>query len=129
MDFKTINNENYEAYALQHYNNPQCSGIKEFESDLNDRPKWIKRLLKKYDDGGELRELLILNHIIGFYNTFGIEPGTKLLFFKLDEDLYSYLKTFIIYLNYYNKNLVIENIDMESIPLDEKIIKRLREIQ
>lgn len=77
---------------------------------------------------GELRERLILNHIITFYNVFGIEPATRLLFFKLEHSLHSYLKTFLIYLNFYNHNIKIYNIDTERLSLDNGIIHRLREL-
>lgn len=126
MDFTTITENNFEAYALKHYNNPQCQDIEEFKVDLNERPTWIKRLLRRYHNGGELREHLILNHIIIFYNVFGIEPATKLLFFKLEKELYPYLKTFIVYLNYYNSHIKIPETELDIIEMDEKIIKKLR---
>ena len=125
-----LNEENYEDYARLHYDNPCCVSVEEFEKDLNDRPKWIKRLLRKYNNGGELRELLILNHIIGFYNTFPGESGTKLLFYKIEEELYEQLKSFVIFLNMEDSHIYIhETISFRSISIDDFITKRLEEEQ
>jgi hypothetical protein len=123
-----LNDENYKDYAIMHYDNPICQGMDEFEKDLEERTRWIKRLLRKYNNGGELRELLILNHIVGFYNTFPGESGTKLLFYKIDEDLYPALKTFILYLNMEDYHISIhETITFRSIKIDNFIKKRLDE--
>jgi hypothetical protein len=85
MDFKELNDDNFVIYAVSHYNNPQCKSIDEFNEDLL-RIVYIKRLVKKYLNGGELRERLIINHIITLYNVFDIEPATKILLFKLEEN-------------------------------------------
>ena len=50
-------------YAMENYTNPQCSGFLEFREDLN-RIRYLKRLFRRYKSSGELRERLILNHII-----------------------------------------------------------------
>lgn len=113
---------------MQHYDNPHCRNVEEFSKDLEETPKYIKRLLNRYHNGGELRERLIINHIIMFYNVFGVEASSHLLFYKLEEELHSYLKTFLVYLNYYNRKQRIHNIDLERIPLDPKIVRRLREV-
>ena len=123
-----LDENNYVQYAMQNYDNPQCRNVEEFQKDLEETPKYIKRLLNRYHNGGELRERLIINHLIMFYNVFGVEASTHLLFYKLDEDIYSYLKTFLVYLNYYNRKQRIHNVDIERIPLDPKIVRRLREL-
>lgn len=123
-----LNEENYKTYAEKHYDNPMCCSIDEFTKDLEERPRWIKRLLRRYVNGGELRELLILNHIIGFYNTFPGEAGTKLLFYKIEEDLYPALKTFIRFLNREDEYIhVHEFISWKSIETDDFIMRRLKE--
>ena len=76
----------------------------EFNEDLN-RIKYIKRLLRKYIKTGILRERLILNHLIILQNVFGPTVTSRILFFKVDKELYSELKTFLIYLNYHNQHL------------------------
>lgn len=128
MLFKLLNNENFMLYAVKHYDNPQCHSMQEFEEDLT-RIVYLKRLFRKYKRSGELRERLILNHIITFYNVFGMEAATRMLFYKMDSDLLPLLKTFLIFLHYLpetTKN--IEGIDIVSIPLEPDIIPKLRDI-
>lgn len=81
-----VDDTNSLLYAAKHYDNPQCYDTVEFYEDLN-RFKYIKRLLNKYQEGGELKERLIINHLIVIYNVFGAVPGTRLLFLKLKDQL------------------------------------------
>ena len=125
MDFLKLNDANYILYAMKNYGNPECSSIEEFHEDLN-RIKYLKRLFRKYKTTGVLRERLILNHIIIFYNIFGIEAATRLLVTRIEEDLHPYLKTFIVYLN--NLPEKIPEYDLIKIPMDTRIIVKLRKI-
>mgnify|MGYP003347734647 CR=1 FL=1 len=84
--------------------------------------KYVKRLLRKYIQTGEIQERLVLNHLIIIYNVFGIEAANRMSFFRLESELWSALKTFLIYLNYLPEEEKIE------IPLDDKIVKILRNI-
>lgn len=129
MNFKDLNEENFIMFAIKNYDNPHCKNLDEFNEDLQ-RIIYLKRLFKKYHNGGELRERLILNHLITLYNVFGIEAATKILFYKIDEKLYSILKTFLIYLNYIRPDIqpVYLTVDVLAIPLDQNIVKRLRSI-
>ena len=128
MDFQKLNINNYLLYAVKHYDNPSCKSVEEFNEDLN-RIVYIKRLLRKYERTGELRDRLLLNHIITFYNVFGSDAATRLLFFRLEPDLHCMLKTFIVYLEYLgNRANTPEGIDILRIPLDQKIIERLRSL-
>jgi hypothetical protein len=126
MAVHTLNNENYIMFAMNNYTNPQCEGIEEFNDDLN-RTKYLKRLFKKYDSSGVLKERLILNHIIIFYNVFGLEAGTRLLFFRTEEDFHPILKTFLVFLNYLPEKDIPEA-DLISIPLEVNAMNILREI-
>lgn len=125
MNFSELNDDNYVLFAMKHYENPQCSGIEEFHEDLN-RIKYLKRLLRKYKTHGVLREQLILNHLIIFYNVFGIEVSTRLLFNRIEHDLHSYLKTFIVFLNTLPEK--IPDTDLMLIPVDIRIANKLRKI-
>ena len=98
MDFSLLTNSNFLLYASKHYENPQCEGMHEFREDLN-RIKYIKRLLRKYVKSGILRERLILNHIIILQNVFGPVVCSRILFFKINKELHSQLKTFLIFLS------------------------------
>lgn len=128
MIFKTLNDENFTLYAVKHYDNPHCYSMQEFEDDIT-RIIYLKRLFRKYKRNGELRDRLILNHLITFYNVFGIEPATRMLFYKMDSDLLPLLKTFLVYLHYLpEKTKIIEGIDILTIPLETKIIEKLRSL-
>jgi hypothetical protein len=123
MDFKELNDDNFVIYAVSHYNNPQCKSIDEFNEDLL-RIVYIKRLVKKYLNGGELRERLIINHIITLYNVFDIEPATKILLFKLEENLLPVIKSFLVYLNYIKP----DNKSFININMDDFIVNKLRNL-
>ncbi len=125
MNFVKLTEENYIMFAMKHYDNPQCTSVEEFHEDIN-RIKYLKRLLRKYKTTGILRERLILNHIIIFYNIFGVEPATRLLFTRIEEELHPYLKTFVVYLNSLPKK--IPEYDLLTIPMDTRIIAKLRKI-
>ena len=97
MKFDELNEENHLLFAIKHYENPHASTMEDFEEDLN-RFKYIKRLLKKYVVQGELKHHLILNHLIICFNVFG-EGTVPLLFFKIEKEYWSILKTFLLFLN------------------------------
>ena len=89
-----LNDSNFLLYAASHYQNRYDND--EFNEDIS-RFKYLKRLFSRYDEKAELRERLILNHIIIIYNVFGHEASTKMLFFKIEEKHWKYLKTFFIF--------------------------------
>lgn len=119
--FDELTEENFELFAAKHYNNPQCVDIEEFHEDLA-RFKYLKRLLRKYIQSGELQERLVLNHLIIIYNVFGIEAANRMVFHRIEDELWPALKTFLIYLNYLPENEKVE------IPIDMKIANILRKI-
>jgi hypothetical protein len=128
MQFKKLDNDNYTLYAAKHYDNPTCRSVDEFNEDLT-RLIYLKRLFRRYRRTGELRERLILNHLITFYNVFGTEAATRLLFFKIDTDLYDILKTFLVYLEYLsNSTKNLDGIDIVGIQLDKSIVDQLRKL-
>ena len=97
MIFNELNEDNFLLFAIRYYENPQAVTKEDFEKDLN-HFKYIKRLLKRYKKSGELKTHLILNHFIILYNIFG-EATTPMLFFKIEQELWSAVKSFIIFLN------------------------------
>lgn len=126
-----LNDDNFIIYAMKAYDKPNCV-MSEFEEDLK-RIKYVKRLINRYRTYGEdeLKERLILNHIIILSNVFGIEATVKMLFFKIEPDNYSILKTFLLFLNYMPK--VVQgvngsNIVSSDITIDLLIGKKLRTI-
>ena len=122
-----LNDDTFLLYAVKEYNNPSCVGIKDFYDDLK-RFKYIKRLLRKYKKTGKISERLMLNHLILLHNVFG-ESILPLLFYKIEKEHWSQLKTFLVYLSYLPDGYRINNQVEESIlPLDENIIQSLRNI-
>lgn len=127
MPFEKLDDSNFVLYAAKHYENPQCLDTIEFYDDLK-RFKYLKRLFGKYEESGELRERLILNHLIVLYNVFG-QHATRMLFLKL-EPYYSYLKPFLVLLNYMPDKVDVSGriIYSSDISMDQKIIDVLRNI-
>ena len=96
MRFDELNEDNYMMLAIKHYENPQAVTQEDFYEELK-KFKYIKRLLKRYQKSGELKSHLLLNHFICLYNVFD-DAATPLLFFKIDRELWSVLKTFLVFL-------------------------------
>ena len=96
MRFDELNDDNYMMFAIKYYENPQAVTQEDFYEDLK-KFKYIKRLLKRYQKSGELKSHLLLNHFICLYNVFD-DAATPLLFYKIDQDLWSVLKTFLVFL-------------------------------
>jgi hypothetical protein len=127
MNFFELNDDNILIFAIKNYDNPDCKSMTEFEEDMS-RCVYLKRLFRKYHKTGELKERLILNHLITFYNVFGVQAATKILFYKIDSELHYILKTFLIYLNYIPTELSMNDIYLVNTPMDEKIIQILRKL-
>ena len=126
MLFDTLNDDNFMMFAMKHYNNPQCKNIEEFYEDLN-RIKYIKRLLGKYVKRGVIKTRLILNHIIILNNVFGNSSCSRILFYKLEPEFHSSIKTFLEFLKYLPPQ--IPEVDLEEIPKEHKILLELEKIK
>lgn len=125
-----LNNDNFLIFCAKHYDNPQCHSTEEFIEDLR-RIKYIKKLITRYVETNELKERLILNHIIILNNVFGGEVLCRILLLKMRNE-FKYIKPFLVLLNVlperaYNvgKEKVIYT---DLIPMDETIIEALRKI-
>tara|TARA_Y100000004_G_scaffold192611_1_gene253474 strand:- start:2183 stop:2575 length:393 start_codon:yes stop_codon:yes gene_type:complete len=97
MRFDELTEENFLLFAIKHYENPQAVTKEDFDKDLN-HFRYIKRLLKRYNANGELKLHLLINHFIILYNIFG-NAATPMLFFKIERELWGYVKTFVVFLN------------------------------
>jgi hypothetical protein len=125
-----LDESNFVLYAAKHYDNPQCFDTLEFYEDLS-RFKYIKRLFNRYEESGDLKERLILNHLIILYNVFGTAT-TRMLFFKLNGHLHL-LKPFIVLLGFlpekvYGVGVENKTIISSDIIMDDKIVAILRKI-
>lgn len=125
-----LNENTIDMYMMRSYANPQCIGIEEYNEDTS-RIKYIKRLMNRHTNSGELKERLLLNHIIVMYNLFGPVATTRILFYTIDEEHWSALKTFMTFLQ--TMPDVIQGINgkdiwSSDIAIDPIIAERLREI-
>jgi hypothetical protein len=116
-----ITDQTFSIFAARHYINPCCIDVKEFYEDVA-RFKYLKKLLKRYKEKSELQERLILNHIIIIHNSFGVSAGVRMCFFKIPEEYWPALKTFMLYLNYIHPD------DYINIPSDIYIARKLQQI-
>lgn len=121
-----LTTDNFIMFTMKAYENPSCVGFHEFKEDIN-RIKYVKRLLLKYKKDQILKERLILNHIITLQNMFGAYNTTRILFFKIPSTLHPQLKTFLHYLNYIPS--YIPEIDLNLIPIDNKILEILKDVK
>ena len=128
MIFDDLNEKNFLLYEMKEYNNPQCVQVEEFYDDLK-KVKYIKRLFNQYLNEGVLKERLLLNHIIVFYNVFPVRSATRILFLKIEEEFWPILKTFLVYLSYMPE--IIDSINgraiiSDDIQLNQGVVDRLR---
>jgi hypothetical protein len=123
MIITELNKDNYLIFAIQNYNNPQAVTKDDFLDDMK-RFKYIKRLLKRYKKSKTLKFNLLINHFIILYNIFN-DAATPLLFYKIEEDLWSTMKTFILYLN---KLPEYPKCFIHEIPIDRECQTLLEEI-
>jgi len=97
MRFDELNEDNYLLFAIKFYENPQAVTMEDFETDLK-RIRYVKRLLKRYKNTGELKTHLILNHLIILFNVFN-DAAVPLLFYNLEKELWPSIKSFLLFLN------------------------------
>jgi len=132
MIFDDLNEKNFLLYAMKEYNNPQCTEVEEFNDDLK-KIKYIKRLLNQYVSEGVLKERLLLNHIIIFYNVFPPAAATRILFFKIEERFWPILKPFLFYLKLMPEDriesIMGKEIRTNEILMDQGVIDSLRKFE
>lgn len=119
--FDKIDEDNFILYAAKNYYSPRCIDAEEFYDDLN-RFKYIKRLVNRYDRGGDLRVNLVLNHITVIMNVFGYEAGLKMLEYKVGLREWSVIKPFLVYLR------AIKEDQYTDVSMDDYVVDQLRKI-
>ena len=120
-DFKILTLETIDIFAKRHYDNPSDVNNEEFEDDMK-RFKYLKRLFRKYDASKEFKARLIINHIIILANVFVVDAATTLLFFKIDKQHWSMLKTILIFLNYMPED------EMIDVKINQEVLTELGKI-
>ena len=125
-----LNEDNFVLYCAKHYDNRHCSSTEEFYEDLK-RIGYIKKLITRYVISGDLKERLILNHIITLNNVFGPTVTCRILYFKLQEYM-KYIKPFLVLLNILPETIQnikkLNTINTDCIDMDHGIIEALRKI-
>ena len=119
MIFNELKEDNFLLFAIKNYENPQAVTQDDFQKDLN-HFKYIKRLLKRYKNTGELKTHLLLNHFIILYNIFG-DATTPMLFDKIEEELWPVMKTFVLFLNKLPEypRCFIHDVEVDKVCLEE----------
>ena len=130
MRFERLTNDNLMLYAVKAYDKPNFVQI-DFDEDFK-RIKYLQKLFYRYKEHGELKDRLILNHLIILNNVFGVEAASRILFFKIPEEYWSVLKTFLVFLSTAPKHLYgigkATYVNVSDIPLDQGVIEVLRAI-
>jgi len=121
VDFSTLTPENINMFAMKHYDSISCVDEQEFLDDMK-RFKYLKRLFRKYDTSKDLKMRLIINHIIILANMFGVDAATSLLFFKIEREHWSILKSFLVFLHYMPEN------DLVDITINHEVMGKLGQI-
>ncbi len=130
MSFENLTNDNIMIFAMKAYDKPNCI-MSEFKEDMK-RFNYLKRLFKRYRKLGELREQLVLNHLVVLYNVFGPEVATRTLFFKMSKDDYSTLKTYLLFLSYMPervRGIKGQDIISSDVPVDMVVAQTLRNLK
>lgn len=130
MFFDDLNSENFLIYAMKAYDRPDCI-MSEFREDMK-RFNYLKRLFYRYRKTGEIKERLVINHLIVLYNVFGPEVCTRMLFYKMSRDDYSVLKTYLLFLNYMPiivRGIKGKDIISNDISVDLNVADALRKIK
>ena len=130
MNYEKLTNENYLVFCAQHYSGNKYYTTEEFIEDIN-RVKYIKKLITRYIENDDLKERLILNHIIVLNNCFGPEITCKILYLKLKNQM-RFVKPFLVMINILPEKIYNvadeESIETDMIDMDVNIIQRLRKV-
>jgi hypothetical protein len=130
MSFDDLSNENILIYAMKVYDKPNCI-MSEFKEDMK-RFNYLKRLFFRHRKTGEVKERLILNHLVVLCNVFGPEPATRLLFYKMAKEDYPSLKTYLVFLSCMPdvvRGIKGKDILSSEIPVDTSVANALRTIK
>jgi len=130
MSFENLTEDNIMLYAAKAYDKPNCI-MSEFSEDMK-RFNYLKRLFRRYRKHNELRERLVLNHLVVLNNVFGVEVATRLLFYEMAETDYSQLKTYLLFLSCMPdvvRGIKGKDIISSSIEVDMDIANVLRTIK
>jgi len=126
-----LDDSNFILFAARHYDNPSCVDEDEFYEDIG-RIRNLQRLISRYTKTGDLKDRFILNHLTALYNVFERDALTRMLVFKMRDQL-PYIKPFLVLLGYWPEKIEgigkkNETIIGSDIPMDTLIVAILRRI-
>ena len=127
--FDNLTRENILLYAIKSYQSPNMV-LSEIDEDLK-LFSYVRRLFRRYLVNGDLKENLLLNHIIVILNLWGPVAGVRLLFYHTLDEHYPILKPFLVLLQVMPERVssIKGNVILSSdIPLDSLVVERLRAI-
>lgn len=116
-----LTEKNFNLFAAQHYINPRCLDVEEFNEDIA-RFRLVRRLLKKYKDKSDLQERLILNQLTILSNMFEVSACVRMIFFRVPKTNWPSLKPFLLYLN------LLDETGYSTIPVDLFVVKKLQSL-
>lgn len=119
--FNKLDESNFILYAARNYYSPRCIDAEEFYDDIS-RFKYIKRLVNRYNRGGDLGERLLLNHLTVIMNVFGYEAGLKMLEYKIGLSNWDVIKPFLVFIR------AIKEDQYTGMSMDEVVVDKLRNI-
>ena len=123
-----LNEDTFLLYCMRNYDGGVLATTEDFQDDLN-RIKYIKKLITRYRQGGNLKERLILNHIIVLNNVFGAEPTARILYLRL-EPVFHIIKPFLVIIGIMPDKFINVGepgiVNSDFIAMDHNIVERLR---
>lgn len=128
-DSEDLNERTFLLFAARHYDNPHCHEMDEFHDDLQ-IPMHLKKLFTRYKTNNVIRERLMINHVISLFNVFDSKAASKILFFRMEENYYSYLKTVLVFLNRCPEFIMLDGVilNVNIIEIDDMLMKKLERL-
>lgn len=118
-----LNNDNYLDYAKDCYIGLRVKNSDNFSTLLKYFPR-IKKLL-----GAErcaTKNRMLLNNIVILYNSFGMKPTTRLLFYFMPDEYHPSIKSLLKYLG--GLPTSIPEADLDNIKLDIILYNKLEKM-
>lgn len=101
---------------MNNYDNPHLSSIDDFECDVK-RFTYINNLFKRYLEKDELKDRLIINHIVILGNCFTISGSISMLYFKTPVKYKQTLDTILYFMGL---------IELVELGVDFQLLQKLK---
>ena len=128
--YDVLDENNWLLYSARNYKNSACTGTNEFLEDLK-RIKYIKKLITRFETTGELKERLLLNHVIVLGNVFEPTALCRILFLKM-EPQFGFVSPFLMMISMLIEKIInvkkTRVIETKNIAMNQDIVNALREL-